>query len=79
MLTKGGTDTWNMQNIIRNIARLRYHLGSPCGQKIDCPVWTQNKVFLYECLEALDLCLPTITLSIVEKTISEENERKLDE
>ena len=79
MLAKGGMDTWNMQSIIRNIARLRYHLGSPCGQKIDCPVWTQNKTFLYGCLEALDLCLPTIALSIVEMTISEEDERKLDE
>ena len=79
MLAKGGTDTWNMENIIRNIARLRYHLGSPCGLKIDCPVWTQNKAFLYRCLEALDLCLPSITLSIVAKTISEEDERKLDE
>ena len=43
MLTKGGTDTWNMENIIMNIARMRYHLGSPCGMHLDCPVWSQNK------------------------------------
>jgi len=79
MLTKGGTDTWNMENIIRNIARLRYHLGTPCGKKLDCPVWTQNKGLLYSCLEALELCLPTITLSIVDKTLSEEDEQRLDE
>ena len=79
MLTKGGTDTWNMENILKNIARLRYHLGTPCGKKlVGCPVYSQNKAYLYSCLEALDLCLPTITLSIVNKSISEEDDQKLD-
>jgi hypothetical protein len=43
MLAKGGTDTWNMENILTNIQRLRYHLGSPCGMHLDCPVFSQNK------------------------------------
>jgi hypothetical protein len=78
MLAKGGTDTWNMENILKNIARLRWHLGSPCGIKTLCPVWTQNKGMLYRHLEALGLCLPTITLSIRAQTLSEEDEIKLD-
>jgi hypothetical protein len=80
MVAKGGTDTWNMENIIKNIARLRYHLGTPNGVHVDCPVWSQNKAKLYERLFALlDLCLPTITLSIVERKLSVEDEHKLDE
>ena len=79
MLTKGGTDSWNMENINRNVARLRYHFGSPCGNKLVCPVFSQNKGYLYSCLEALDLCLPTLVLSIVDKKLSEEDDRRLDE
>jgi hypothetical protein len=79
MVAKGGTDTWNMENIVKNIARLRYHLGSPNGIHLDCPVWSQNKAMLYERLFALDLCLPTLTLSIIEKGLSKEDEIKLDE
>jgi hypothetical protein len=60
MLCKGGTDTWNMENIIQNIQRLRYHLGSPCGIHLDCPVFSQNKIMLYDRLFAAGLCLPTI-------------------
>ena len=79
MVTKGGTDSWNMENIIKNIPRLKYHLGSPCGLHLECPVWSQNKGKLYAYLEALDLCLPSITLSIVNKQLSFEDENKLDE
>ena len=79
MLAKGGTDTWNMSNIIKNIERLRYHLGTPCGKHLDCPVWSQNKRSLYDHLEALDLCLPTIKVNINCNVISTEDEAKIDE
>jgi hypothetical protein len=79
MLAKGGTDTWNMTNISKNIERLRYHLGTPCGKHLDCPVWSQNKHRLYDHLEALDLCLPTIKVNINCDVISMEDEAKIDE
>jgi hypothetical protein len=79
MLAKGGTDTWNMENILQNIERLRYHLGYPCGMHLDCPVFSQNKTMLYDRLFAADLCLPTISVSIMEKQLSLEDQIKIDE
>ena len=79
MLTKGGTGAWCMENILKNIPRLQYHLGVPNGIHINCPVWSQNKMHLYACLEALDLCIPTIYVKIDNFRISEEDTAKIHE
>ena len=76
-ISKGGTDTWNMENLISNYERLYHHLGWPNGKHVRCPVWTQNKVRLYEALEALDLCVPTLHISITQKELSPENLHKI--
>jgi hypothetical protein len=76
-ISKGGTDTWNMANLLSNYERLYYHLGWPNGVHVRCPVWTQNKRRLYEVLEAADLCVPTLHISITEKELSPENLHKV--
>ena len=78
MLAKGGTGTWCMENILKSIPRLKYHLGIPNGIHVNCPVWSQNKMNLYTCLEALDLCIPTIYVKINGIAISEEDLAKID-
>jgi hypothetical protein len=77
MLSKGGTDSWNMGSILQNYERLQYHLGVPNGKHINCPVWSQNKSRLYEALMELDLCLPTISISIRDQAITENDLEKL--
>jgi hypothetical protein len=64
MVSMGGTDSWNMSNILANYDRLRYHIGIPNGRHLSCPVFTQNKGMLYEALMRLGLSLPTATISI---------------
>jgi hypothetical protein len=76
-IAKGGTDTWNMPNILANYGRLYYHLGWPNGIKLGCPVWSQNKRKLYEVLEELDLCVPTIFVSIKDEQTSLQDIEKI--
>lgn len=65
MLGKGGTDSWNMSNILTNYERLQYHLGIPNGVYTKCPVWSQNKGKLYNVLSKLNLCVPTLVVSLL--------------
>lgn len=64
MLALGGTDTWNTINILQNLERLRYHLGSNCGKYIDDPVASQDKMAYYAPLEREGLCAPTLAVDI---------------
>ena len=72
-IAKGGTDTWNMANILSNYERLYYHIGWPNGRHIYCPVWSQNKRRLYNTLEALNLCVPTLHITIKAEGVSLED------
>ena len=76
-IAKGGTDTWNMPNILENYQRLYYHLGWPNGRKLGCFVWSQNKRKLYEVLESLDLCVPTLYVSIKENEVAADDLEKI--
>lgn len=69
-ISLGGTDTWNIPNILENYDRLRFHLGIPNGRHLTCPVFTQDKRKLYEKLMELGLCLPTTFVSIAGGVIS---------
>ena len=60
---------WNMQNISTNIDRLQYHLGIPMGKFIHCPVFRQDKLTLYECLNKFSA--PTIGVSLNDKKLSD--------
>ena len=76
MLGLGGLEgegSWNIPNILRNLERLRYHLGSPCGKFIDCPIATQNKMEYYRHLQTVGLCAPTISVDISATEISQED------
>jgi hypothetical protein len=63
MLALGGSDTWNTLNILRNMERLRYHLGTPNGTYIDDSVGNQSKKY-YIALEKEGLCAPTLFVDI---------------
>ena len=60
---------WSMQNISSNIDRLQYHLGIPMGKYIHCPVFRQDKLTLYECLN--EFSAPTIGVSLNDKEMSD--------
>ena len=76
MMNLGGLEvdgTWNIPNILKNLERLRYHLGTPCGKYIDCPIMTQNKMGYYRALQTVGLCAPTISVDISGDSISAED------
>ena len=80
MMGLGGLEvdgTWNIPNILKNFERLRYHLGTPCGKYIDCPITTQNKMEYYRALQTVGLCAPTISVDISRETISPEDILKI--
>ena len=64
MMAQGGLGTWNVPNILKNLRRVRTHLGIPSGRYIDCPVATQDKMRYYDALQPLNLCAPTIQVDI---------------
>ena len=37
------TSSWNVENIRAQASRLKFHLGLPMGQHIDCAVWNGDK------------------------------------
>jgi hypothetical protein len=81
MIAKGGTDSWNVSNILFNISRMRCHLGVPMGKHIDCPIFLQSKEKLYDILQSINLCIPTESVRIdsLDGLISLEDERKIEE
>jgi hypothetical protein len=56
--------SFNIFNINKNLDRLEYHPGVPCGIKTFCPVWRQDKWALYDLLMSLDLCAPTMPVDL---------------
>jgi hypothetical protein len=64
LMAQGGLGTWHMLNILKNLRRVRTHLGVPSGRYIDCPVATQDKMRYYNALQPLGLCAPTIQVDI---------------
>jgi len=77
MLALGGTDSYNITNILDNIERLRYHLGVPCGANTGNPVGTQHKMILYNLLAEDNLCAPTISVDISVKEILQDDVDKI--
>ena len=45
------TPSWNVDNIMDQVRRLKYHLGLPMGKHVDCAVWNGNKFVLSESSE----------------------------
>ena len=71
MLALGGTDSYNIGNILDCIERLRFHLGVPNGKHVENPVGSQHKMKLYDALAQDNLCAPTISVDISLKDIME--------
>jgi hypothetical protein len=67
MMALGGTDTWNILNILRNIERLRYHVGIPSGVYTGNSVGNQDKIRYLEPLERAGLCAPTLAVDLCEE------------
>ena len=55
----GKRHSYNIQNIESNIERLRYHIGIPMSNRLDCEVWRQSKAGLSKILADLNVGLPT--------------------
>ena len=55
---------WNMDELYNEIKRLRFHIGFPYLQKINCPIFTQNKLAYLQCLP--DLTNPTLRIELLE-------------
>jgi len=41
---------WDMSIVEEQLIRLKYHVGFPNGEKLCCPVFTQNKINYLDCL-----------------------------
>lgn len=48
-----GTESfqWTVKDIYDQAQRLRYHPGKPCGDQLDCPIFTQDKFKYLEVLQ----------------------------
>jgi hypothetical protein len=69
-LGRGGSDNWRMDTVVEQLSRLRFHLGSPSGIFVCCPLLIQNIAELYHLLYPLGLCAPFEVVSIADKEIS---------
>ena len=56
------TGAWNINNILSNLGRLKYHLGNLMGASNACPIFRQGKKEVYSMLA--DYCLPTLTIEL---------------
>ena len=53
---------WTMDNVLRNLERLKYHNGFPTGEALTCPVFTQDK---FEYITRIPGCsIPTMKVPI---------------
>jgi len=71
-----GIPQWNVEDVLRAIVPLKRHPGFPCGIKLFCPVFTQNK---FKYLRSLPSHMHTPTLSFDFKQVhSRRNYKVLD-
>jgi hypothetical protein len=56
--------SFNIYNINKNLDRLEYHPGVPCGKEIFCSIFRQDKWTLYEILMSLGLSAPTMAVDL---------------
>jgi len=55
---------WDMTYAMLQYNRLKYHVGFPSGDQLQCPVFTQDKIKYIDCLG--DLAVKTMTVSLTE-------------
>ena len=55
---------WDMEYAMLQYNRLKYHVGFPSGDQLQCPVFTQNKIKYIECLG--DLAVKTLTIPLTQ-------------
>ena len=53
---------WDMDELYAEVLRLRNHIGFPELEKINCPIFTQNKYAYLQCLP--DLTNPTFKINL---------------
>ena len=55
---------WDMEYALSQYTRLKYHVGFPSGDQLQCPVFTQDKIKYVECLG--DLAIKTLKIPLTE-------------
>ena len=51
---------WNMDELYQQVQRLKHHPGFPCGDALQCPIFTQDK---FEYIKSVpQLCNPTLAI-----------------
>ena len=55
---------WDMTYAMLQYNRLKYHVGFPSGDQLQCPVFTQDKIKYIDCLG--DLAVKTLTVPLTE-------------
>ena len=77
MLSLGGTDSYNMGNILDCLERLKFHIGVPSGKHTGDAVGSQDKIVLCDALAKDELCAPTISVDISVNDILESDKQKI--
>lgn len=55
---------WNVDSIYRELQRLRFHPGFPSGDKLRCPIFTQDKIRYIRAMEPFQMCIPTFQCTV---------------
>lgn len=63
--------SFNIFNINKNLDRLQYHVGVPCGKNVFCSIWRQDKWTLCDLLMSLNLCAPTMPVDLTADCFSD--------
>ena len=58
----GKTESWNVENIKAQMARLKYHAGVPMGKHVGCCSWGQDKYEMYR--TTYPLCAPSMKIPL---------------
>ena len=62
---------WNLEELLEQLKRLKYHKGFPTGEKLECPIFTQDK---YEYIRAI----PSLTNETLKVELTDEEEISMD-
>jgi hypothetical protein len=55
---------WHMDDLRRQLVRLKFHSGFPNGEKLQCPIFTQNKIRYIKAIK--ELANPTLAIVLRE-------------
>jgi hypothetical protein len=67
---------WHMDDLRSQLVRLKFHAGFPNGTKLQCPVFTQNKIRYIRAIE--ELANPTLAILLREDFDYTSNEAEIE-